>query len=148
MTEPSPPSLSKLVPRLMGLLHRKVTGDTLAIMHEAGLTLPQMVALHALHHRGPSSINGLAETLNLSTSATSHMVERLVERELVWRREDPEDRRQKRVELAPAGAELLSRLGHAREEELERIQRELDPEVRAAVAQLLEQTIQQLQKSL
>jgi len=150
MSAPDPQieRLSRLIPTLMGLIHRQVAGDTLAIMHEAGLTLPQMVAMHVLTHRGPQTINAIAEALNLSTSAASHLVDRLVEREYLSRSEDPGDRRQKRVELAPAGVELLDNLTRARMEEFERTASRLDPEVREAVTSLLQQIIEHLQKSL
>ncbi len=140
-------ALSSLLSQLMALMHRKVTGETLSIMHEAGLTLPQMVAMHALKHAGAQSVGGLAEQLNLSTSAASHMVERLVERGFVERTEDPEDRRQKRVALAAGGEALLEQLWRSRNEEVAQIAARLDPGTLEAVLRLLEETIQHLKKS-
>ncbi len=149
---PTPPAtddaLSLLVEQLMGLLHRRMAGETLSVMHEAGLTLPQMVALHSLKHAGAQSINSLAEQLNLSTSAVSHLVDRLVDRELVDRAEDPEDRRQKRVGLTPAGTALLERLVRSRNAEIAAVASRLDPQTHRTVVGLLEEVVQHLQKSL
>lgn len=136
-TEPLGPLFSKL----MGLLQRQLTGDTLRVMHERGLTLPQVFTLHTLRHAGPLTVGGLAETLQLSTSAASHLVDRLVDRGLVVRYEDRSDRRQKRVELAEHGQELLSRLGSSRVQEMEAMVARLDPEVRAALIRLLESAV-------
>lgn len=146
--DPSAARLAETFTQLMGLLNRHMAGETLAIMHEAGITLPQMVALHVLRYGGNSSINGLGEALNLSTSATSHLVDRLVERDLVVRTEDPVDRRQKRLALAAGGEELLSRLSVSRESEMLALASRLSPDVLNSVLALLEQAIVQLRRSL
>lgn len=109
----------RLLAELMAAIHRHSAGETLHIMSEAGLTLPQMVAMQRLHHGGACTVTGLGEALRLSPSATSHLVERLVERGFVARSEDPVDRRQKRVEIAEGGRALLDRLNASRLVELE-----------------------------
>ena len=65
------------------------------IMNEAGLTMPQLVALHLLTKLGPVSVSSVATCLKLSAPATSHLVDRLVVAGLVGRSEDPDDRRLK-----------------------------------------------------
>src|SRR4051812_28548652 len=110
--------VATLLPELMGLLHCVIAGETLQIMHEAGLTMPQMVAMHVLRARGATAIGDLGSMLNLSTSATSHLVDRLVERAFVDRVEDAEDRRQKRLTLTDGARDLLDRLADARTKEL------------------------------
>jgi DNA-binding MarR family transcriptional regulator len=136
--------LAELLPELMGLLHCSIAGETLAIMHEANLTMPQVVSLHVLRHLGPLGISELAGHLRLSTSAASSLVDRLVERELVHRAEDPEDRRQKRVALAPAGVALVADLTSARARELTAGLQYIDPVLRAEMAGVLEQVVTQL----
>ena len=147
-SDPQAARLGELINQLMGLLNRHLAGETLAIMHEAGITLPQMVALHVLRYGGNTSINGLGESLNLSTSATSHLVDRLVERDLIIRTEDPVDRRQKRLALAPGGEELLTRLSTARESEMLALTSRLSPEVLNSVLTLLQEAVVQLRRSL
>jgi len=146
-TPPADPCIERLLahfPELMSLLHRDIAGETLAIMHESGLTMPQVVALHILRHAGASPISRLGELLHLSTSATSHLVDRLVERNLVERSEDPADRRQKRVVLAAEGSALLDRLNDSRTAEYTVALHRLDPALRQSLLALVEEMISQL----
>ncbi|MDZ7799306.1 MAG: MarR family transcriptional regulator [Trueperaceae bacterium] len=82
-------------------------------LHENGLSLPQMATLHHLHATGPAPVSDLSRHLNLSLTATSHLVQRLVSKGLVTRSEDPRDRRRKRIALDEAGRALVA-LSHAR----------------------------------
>lgn len=143
-SDPSIHRLLELMPELMSLLHRDIAGETLAIMHESSLTMPQIVALHILNHAGALPISRMGDLLHLSTSATSHLVERLVERGLVDRSEDPADRRQKRVVLAAAGSALLDQLNASREAEYTVALHRLDPALRQSLLGLVEQMISQL----
>ena len=59
---------------------------------------------------GGHSVSAIAEHLNLSLAATSHLVDRLVQRNLLTRAEDLHDRRLKRVDLAADGAALVERI--------------------------------------
>jgi len=106
-----------LVGDLMGLVHRRSAGSTLALMNEAGLTMAQMVALYALEHKGPQSVSTIASFLKLSPAATSHLVDRLVTAGFVGRTEDQEDRRQKRIAITGAGRALAARVHQERARE-------------------------------
>jgi DNA-binding MarR family transcriptional regulator len=106
-----------LVGNLMGLVHRRSAGGTLALMNEAGLTMAQMVALYILDHLGGQSVTAIAAFLNLSPAATSHLVDRLVTGGFVGRTEDQEDRRQKRIAITPAGRTLAARVHEERARE-------------------------------
>ncbi len=55
-----------LIGELMKHVNRRSAGETLAIMNDAGLTLPQLVALHILQHSGVRTISALATALRLS----------------------------------------------------------------------------------
>ena len=59
---------------------------------------------------GGHSVSAIAEHLDLSLAATSHLVDRLVQRNLLTRAEDLHDRRLERVELASGGAALVERI--------------------------------------
>src|SRR3954465_14947015 len=100
-TQPSgqPAELSALVNAMLSHVHRRSAGDSLAIMTEAGLTMPQLVTLHMLAPAGGRSVGAIAASLRLSPPATSHLVDRLVRARLVVRTEDPDDRRQKRLAI-------------------------------------------------
>src|SRR5688572_5453335 len=80
----------------------------------AGLTIPQISAMYVLTFEGPTSVTTLTERLDLSLSATSHLVQRLVEAGLVRREEHSEDRRQKVLTLTPAGRRFVEQMMKAR----------------------------------
>jgi DNA-binding MarR family transcriptional regulator len=86
---------------------------TYAIFEELDLTLTQVKALNAVAAR-ELTVKELAERLGLSLPGASRAVDALVSRELVDRREDPDDRRQKRLLATDAGRDALRRLDEAR----------------------------------
>jgi DNA-binding MarR family transcriptional regulator len=137
--------ISGALTEMLGIVSRRSDGGALQIMTDSGLTLPQITALHALRWGGPMSIGGLVDEIGLSVSATSHLVERLVERGLVDRTEDPDDRRLKRVAVTDTGKAIVDRLADARHEDLMHAIDMLEPSLRSALAMVLESAVQQLQ---
>ena len=115
--------------RFMHLYMRRTIRDMNAVLREHQLSMPQMGTLHFLSAEGGHSVSAIAEHLNLSLAATSHLVDRLVQRNLLTRAEDAHDRRLKRVELAPDGAALVELINRqatvAFDELLEPLPREL-----------------------
>lgn len=108
---------TKRVSQQLRAIHRLASGH---LMHEMGkemqeldLSFSQVGALVHLRHHGHLSVSRLASLLRLSLPATSHVVERTLQRGLLRREEDPEDRRSKRLALTPQGEALLERIEHA-----------------------------------
>ncbi|MSQ03327.1 MAG: MarR family transcriptional regulator [Myxococcales bacterium] len=66
--------------------------------------------------------------LNLSASATSHLVDRLVERGFVTRDEDTTDRRQKNVAITAAGLDIVQRSSAARRQQIGAGVADIEPE--------------------
>ena len=112
------PGLGALIGDLMKHVYRRSAGETLAILNDAGLTLPQLVCLNILDECGVRTVSAIASALRLSPAATSHLVDRLVSESLVVRIEDPVDRRQKRVTITAAGRRLVGRVERARTREM------------------------------
>jgi DNA-binding MarR family transcriptional regulator len=83
------------------------------IFEELDLTLTQVKALTALS-ADELTVKDLAERLGLSLPGASRAVDALVARGLLGRREDPSDRRMKRLRCTDAGREALGRLDEAR----------------------------------
>lgn len=131
---------------LMGLVNRAAGAGTLAMMNAHQLTLPQMVALHVLRYEGPVSTLRLVDDLQLSPSATSHLVDRLVDRGWVTRRENPDDRRQRTLALTPAAMDMLDTMAQARAREFETAFSSVEPELRARLADVFDQVIHQLKR--
>lgn len=89
------------------------------------LSIAQLAALHLLDQAsgrdGGVRQSALAAALGRSPSAASRLVDGLVQRELVERRETPEDRRARVLRLSPRGRELLDEIGEARAQLFTRI---------------------------
>ena len=131
---------------LMGLVHRRSAGGTLALMNEAGLTMAQMVALYVLDYAGPQSVTAVASFLNLSPAATSHLVDRLVVAGFVGRTEDQVDRRQKRVAITPAGRALAARVHQERAREFASALALVTPELQRQFARILGRVVEELRR--
>jgi DNA-binding MarR family transcriptional regulator len=84
-----------------------------AVIEELDLTLTQVKALCALAS-AELTVKELAERLGLSLPGASRAVDALVARDLLHRREDPADRRQKRLTCSDTGREAIVRLDDAR----------------------------------
>ena len=78
------------------------------------LTMPQVRALFALLRNGDSRMGTLASHLGVSLSSATGLVDRLVEKRLVERWVDPEDRRSVLCRLADDGRELAEKLLYIR----------------------------------
>lgn len=136
--------LNRLLHEMMGLVNKAAGTGTLEMMSVHQLTLPQMVALHVLRYEGPLSTLRLMNDLKLSASATSHLVDRLVEKGWVTRRENPDDRRQRTLEITPAAVELLDEMAAQRSKQFEEAFSRVEPELRGRLADAFEAVIQQL----
>ena len=82
------------------------------------MPIGQIKALFTIAHSEKLTIGQLAEMLILGQSATSILVERLVQQGLVQRVEDPADRRRTFVELTGGGLQLAVRLREGRRDRL------------------------------
>lgn len=125
-------------------IHNRSSGETLSLLYRYDLTLPQLVALHILDENPALSIGALAEMLHLSISATSHLVDSLVEKRLVHREEDPQDRRRKQVRITSRGKELVERIAKSRSEEFIRYFQGLPRELQQRFLELLKPLVEAL----
>jgi DNA-binding MarR family transcriptional regulator len=99
---------------------RKFLAFSEAQARRAGLTPQQHQLLLAVRASAqPMTIGALAERLILRHHSTVELIDRLAEKALV-RRVAGRDRRQARIELTPAGTEVLRRLSIAHGDELRR----------------------------
>ena len=89
-------------PRVMRLIRREMRGAA-----EPNLSVPQFRTLAFLGFHRDASMTEVAEHLGITKATSSAMVERLVGRGLVERRDDPRERRRVMLALTPEGASLL-----------------------------------------
>jgi DNA-binding MarR family transcriptional regulator len=98
----------------MGLSMKMARGEslraTLDLLHTHNLTMAMMTVLHIVGFDGTQTMTGLAEETGLSTSATSHLLQRLVELGLVERQDDAVDRRVRHVALTAEGTALVGHI--------------------------------------
>lgn len=105
-----------------------------AQLGELGLGFTQLAALYALADGGTMTVADLADVLGRSPSAVSRLADGLVQRQLVERQQDVEDRRQRTLTLTGRGQALLGLVDRARAEEFLAIVRPLPTAERAVVA--------------
>ena len=90
------------------------------------LSMAQLKTLVVLYTAGPLSIGQIADHLGVGQPTASHLVDRLVQSELVLRTEDALDRRRTMAGLSSSGAELAEQLRQVRIEPLKRWLAQLD----------------------
>jgi|SRR5690349_7009244 len=72
-----------------------------------GLGLSDFGVLEALLHKGPLPVNAIGEKIRLTSGSISIAIDRLEQKGLVARHDDPEDRRARIVHLTPQGRKLI-----------------------------------------
>ncbi len=133
------------VMRLVGSVAAK-PDDSLTLMNDSGLTVPQLLTLQLLRLAGAHTVSEIADKTALSRPATSHLVERLVEMGLVVRAEDANDRRQKQVSLSEKGTAVIDRLSQARRSHVAQAIESLTPGTRGRLAEALEEVQRELEE--
>lgn len=74
---------------------------------ESGLSMSMIGTLFHLSKKGSAGVTDLGDHLGVTSAASSQMLERLVQQELILRTEDPTDRRVKQIVLTEKGSHLL-----------------------------------------
>jgi DNA-binding MarR family transcriptional regulator len=108
------------------------------------LTMPQLKILLALRLNGGAGGHELAQMMGVSPATMTGIVDRLVSAGYVSRREDPKDRRVRRVELTPDGTALMDHMLAAGEDE----QRRLFERLTLAELGVIEQAMVIMQRAL
>ncbi|MCJ7715250.1 MAG: MarR family transcriptional regulator [Anaerolineales bacterium] len=86
---------------------------------ESGLSMSMIGTLFHLNRWGSSGVTDLGDHLGVTSAASSQMLERLVQQELILRTEDPTDRRVKQIVLTKKGCQVLEESTRARQGWLE-----------------------------
>jgi len=107
-TDPTNAARSDAVQAFEAFMQRVQTQRTPAIL-DIGISMAQVKVLHAVAASQGLHANELATRVGTTPSTISGLVDRLVDHELLARRDDPTDRRQVLITTTPAGMELLDR---------------------------------------
>lgn len=103
-------STNEVAPRSLGRLLNRNTSQINAIANKSlepyGFGLAQWVILLVLWHKGKMGIKALAAHTGNAAPATSRIVDRMIEADLLVRQTDPSDRRAVVVALTEKGESL------------------------------------------
>ncbi len=112
--------------------------DRLNQWQNSEMTIPQVKTLLFLDEAGPVRMGGIARHLGTALSATTGIVDRLVERSLVDRHSDPADRRAVVCSLTRQGRDAARDFWSIAPERIRPVIELLSPEQLASVVQGLE----------
>ncbi|MCB9134459.1 MAG: MarR family transcriptional regulator [Anaerolineales bacterium] len=119
--------------KLMETFMRRSMHKFIFYAKERGLSMSQIGALFAIRRKGTCGVSDIGDELGITPAATSQMLNRLVDENLIERSEDPGDRRVKRLVLTQIGTQTLQDSIHARLDWLTRLANTLNPEEKAQV---------------
>jgi DNA-binding MarR family transcriptional regulator len=133
---PPPTSIPEVVAAYEALMQRFAEQRTPDLL-ETAVSMPQMKALFLIATGGEIHMSALTARLGVSISTVSGLVDRLVDHDLVARRDDPVDRRQ--VILAPtqAGQALVDRFRELGSAQFRGLLERLAPDDVAAVGRAI-----------
>lgn len=135
--------IDALMRELLGFL-RTSGGGGLPALHRLNLTMPQFVSLQIMRDGGPQTVSALARRVQLTPGAVSRLVDQLVGKRLVHRTESEKDRRQKVLQITPAGARLIGQLESARAAGMRRLFGKLDDGLAADLERVLTRVVRAL----
>jgi len=134
-------SSKQLASEMLELWHQIMRGSSehmYSLIAELDVSLTQMKTLHVLFNAADEvSVKELSDPLGLSLPGTSRIVDGLLRRGWVERREDPVDRRIKRVGITAEGRRVVNRIEAARLAGLEDYAASLTPEQRNRLSSAL-----------
>ncbi|MCY9784075.1 MarR family transcriptional regulator [Nocardiopsis sp. EMB25] len=119
--------------RVLGEIRHDLFPTTLRASEADDLRVVHLALLQVLRRRDGPTVKELAALIGRSESRTSRLVDQLVRRALVERREDTDDRRVRRVRISHDGHAVLRRIDAVRAEAQLKLLDHLDDDERAAV---------------
>jgi DNA-binding MarR family transcriptional regulator len=130
--------LSRRLGAFVGFLMQTYGRDVVQLANENDISFSQLKAMHHLFNASELSVKDLGDQLGLSVAAMSRAADGLVQRGLVDRSEDSDDRRIKRLRLTTPGETLIRRMREGRMAGFEQFVAALSPKERSALAKSLE----------
>jgi DNA-binding MarR family transcriptional regulator len=123
---------------LVTYLHKSCTADLFEAVGAIELSLTQIKLLHHLDDCPRElTLKQAAEAVHISLPAASRMVDDLVQRGLVERKEDADDRRMKRIRITEDARRVIGRVNAARLIGIERFVDGLTQAERHALSRVL-----------
>lgn len=88
---------------------RSIDLESRQLLHEIGLTFPQLAALQAIRRLQPTTVGKVANSIHLGHATLTGILDRLEKRGLIARQRSEDDRRHISVRLTDAGQTLLDK---------------------------------------
>lgn len=127
--------MNQIMPEIMKGFARRQSND----VYKGKITLPQLLILEQLNRQGASKMTDLAKYMQVSTAATTGIVQRLVLLGYVQREYDSNDRRIIRIKLNIKGTELLKKISQQRTQSVTRIFGQISEDDRGEYLRILMQ---------
>ncbi len=106
-----------------GAVMREVMSGLSVLTQRHELTPAQISAMFRVRSAGSLTLSQIGAELGLTSGTTSHLVDRLVRRDLLVRTEADPDRRHRHVRLTPAGVAFLAEFDRWLDDALARLLR-------------------------
>jgi DNA-binding MarR family transcriptional regulator len=103
-----------------------------------GLSMPQFSMMMQMYHRGACGMSEVSERFEITPAAASQLVDKLVQSGFIMRREDPNDRRAKLLDLTDQGRALIEQGIEERYRWVDELAGKLTPEERAQISEALD----------
>lgn len=101
--------LNSPIERLTRAMFTKIIANLSATLAAEDFSVAQVAALYLLDERGTLRIGELGAELGRSQPSTSRLVDSLVQKKLVVRKQDADDRRARTVQLSAKGRAMVER---------------------------------------
>ena len=98
------------ISKTAGAIHRELTNKLNKLFSKGNLTMSHIIVLELLYEKKHSTMTGLAKLLNLTMSATTAIIDKMVEIRLVNRNRSEKDRRIVEVSLTKKGTTTTAKL--------------------------------------
>lgn len=138
MPEDNKKELTRRFMESVEYLNRQIHSGRLGGWEALEMTIPQIKTLVLLERMGPLRMGTIALHFDRALSATTAVVDRLVEKNLVHRRSDPKDRRLVICELTDVGKEAMTEFWRIGNDRLKIVADTLDAEDLEKVVRSLE----------
>jgi len=117
--------------------YRAILGKSEESRKNLGLGDSDFRVLEVLLHKGPLPVNVIGGKVELTTGSITTAVDRMESKWLVVRKNHPEDRRVRIVELTSKGRRLIEKAYAQHESDMERAMKHFSREDRASLVELL-----------
>ena len=116
--------VNQLIALLPDLAKAFRTDEPQEVLH-MDISFPEIFVLRQLSSNEKPTMSELGRSISMDLSTLTRTVDKLVKKEFVARKRDPEDRRMVRVALTAKGRRIISRFEEARKKHIESILRQM-----------------------